>query len=710
MSHFLRMMLILISVAITVFSACASEGPQIEAPDVVLDVRSEESYRVGEDVIRIHVTATDPQGLDLEFAVIDPPGRATFQTFRSSAVFTWDPIASDVTVAEPRRLVFAVTNERGVTTERVVRVHIHAGNTEPRFLNSASELYDPNSGQPLQITVRVRDDDSPQVFLSMPVERAPEGAQFEQTDNFQGTFTWMPSPVQMERRMHSVVFIAEDDDNPPVEYQVTIIIQAPSDPTGPGPGTGPSEQTCAEVETIEHQPLQAQRTSQSYAIEGSIGDGSVNWDEAAVYWTVDDPRGGSPFYSASTLQLEGNQFSGAIPNPLLDGGASAVFSYQICAFAFAAEEIACGPEEYLYRFIAYSPDDDKCRDDGISMASPGAAGEISTSNWQEYRVCEGGPKYHSMELAAGEEVELALLFSPGATPEITAEFDGAEVDVEMLSCLGWATVSLQGPGTAMIRVEEEDFPYHIKAFAQAGECPGEEYEPNNTPGMATLIASDFAVFDDMAICTADDIDIFAVELVRGDYLDAFLSFENSLGDLDMTLFAPSQVSDVVSGGFGVAQGWSTNDNESITYVAEESGFYYLSVVTSDEPNGYDLAVERSCEVDDQFAGNHSEDDAAFLELDEHQSLKLCEGQSDWYWNLFDGTSDGLWLGEVRPRYGSVSALEVTVYDFNGTQITQGVQAGNAVDFQFSPEPGEIYYFEVRANRPMIYDLTVLDFS
>ncbi len=700
-----------VTIAVVV-SGCAGEGEPIQAPEVTLDVRSEESYRVGEDVIRIEVTAQDPQGLDLEFSVVDPPERATFQAFSNSAVFQWDPITSDVTVDGPRQLVFVVTNERGVSTERSVLVTIQAGNTEPRFLNSNSELYNPRSNAPMEFEVRVRDDDSPQVLLGMPSARAPEGATFEQTGDFTGRFEWMPSPVQMEQRTHSVTFTADDDDNPPVEHQVTIVIQQPSQGPGPGPGPGPGEPLpegiCTD-DVIDHVAPGAQSTTGNFRIEGRINAGGT-WDEAAVYYTTEDPMSSSAQWSAANLQVVGDEFSGEIPNPLLSGSASAVFSYTICAFSLGTDTIACGPDDYVYQFIAYSPDSDKCQDDGVDLSSAGSASAVSFDGWEWFRTCEGAPKYHRMDLGAGEFVQIDVLYPAGTEPDLELTVDGAEYPMEFYPCLGWAAQILEGPGEVLLRVEEESFAYHVGAYGESPECPGSEYEPNNSPGQATLIASDFASFGDMAICTEDDIDVFAIELVRGDEFAALMSFTHADGDLDMTLFAPSQVSEVVEGGFGVAQGWSTSDDESIFYDAEESGFHYLSVVTTSTPNTYELLVERTCVVDDAFAGNHSQGSAAAIDFTDYRGLKLCENQSDFYSLSHTGSSQGIWLGEVWPVFGSVSSLEVRVYNSAGQEVATGTPTDNSVDFTVEPEPGETYTVEVRSNRATIYDLTILDFS
>lgn len=697
-------------VVISLFvSACAAGGSEVEAPQVSLDVRGEETYQVGQDVIRIHITATDPQGLDLQFEVLDAPSRSTFQTFSNSAVFTWDPITSDVTSSGPRRLVFKVSNSRGVSTERVVLLTIQPGNTVPRFLNSSSELYNPATGRPLEITVRVRDDDSPQVILSMPADRAPQGASFEQVDNFEGRFRWMPSPVQLQNRMHTVVFIADDGDNDPVEYRVTIIIQSADTPgPGPGPGGGGSGEapTCEEVEGIEHQPLGAQRTAQSYRIEGRVVDQSSSWEEAVVYFTTDDPLGEAS-YTAATLNLAGNSFEGSIPNPLLTAGESEVISYRICVFS--SMDYLCSPWEFPYRFVAYSPDEDKCRDDGRDFSTPGRAGALP-EKWTDYRVCEGLPKYFHRELEAGESMDVLIAFSPGQAPTIEATLTGSTPAVSLFDCLGFGFVEAQGPGLLEIKVDGQDQPFHLIGIGELPECPGGQLEPNNTPGQATLISSDFQIFDEIGICTEEDIDLFALELVRGDEFSAFMSFTHANGDLDMTLYAPSQVEEILPGGFGVAQGWSSSDNESIDYVAQESGFYYLKIETSSSPNIYDLAVERICKVDGAITGNHTQFDTEFLSFGSHQGVKLCENQSAWFGFEHFSTTKGQWLGEVAVRYGSLNGLEVRLVDDWGEVVGNGNLSGGFIDFSYEPEPGEVIYIEVRANQPMIIDLTVLDFS
>lgn len=713
--------ILLLATALGFGFGCASDGGEITAPDLILDVSSEETYTAGQDVVLIHLRATDPQDMELEFEAFDTPERSTFTTFRNEAVFTWDPIVSDVTGTNPHRLVFAVTNEAGKTTERIVNIHVNASDGTTRFLTSSSQLHNPTSDEPLRFDVRVEHSDAPQVILSMPEDRAPEGATFEQTDDFEGLFEWRPSLQQRDQRIHHVLFEADDNEEI-VEYQVTIVLQDPG--AGGAPTPSPSDdstpQTCSDDDAIAHEPLGAQRTAQPFQIEGIITDTSRDWEEALLYWTTDDPLSEAPEYDLKALELDGSEFSGELSNPLLDPGQSLEFSYYICVFAAQGgdDDVICTPDDFLYRFIAYSPDDEKCRDDGIDMTSPDLAGDISTTIWEPYRVCADTPKYHHYEVTDGETVEVAISFPAGTNPKLDFSLDDELVDFEMLPCIGLAYATIEEPGTLQVRVIDDDFPYHITGFSELEEeeeepetpvCPGDEYEPNDTPDQATLITQDFQAFDDMAICTEDDIDIFALEMVRGDSFDALLFFNHAQGDLDMTLFSPSQTDEVVAGGYGVAQGWSTDDDESISYVADESGLHYLSVVTIDEPNEYELLVERQCRVDDEFAGNHGFLEPANIDIDAYESLKICEGQSDYYRLSNDSTTNITWIGDIYVEYGTLDTFDVAVHDEMGALIEQGERVDDRIEFFVDPEPHQSLVIEIQSSEPALYDFDLFEY-
>src|SRR5690554_1172864 len=687
-------------------AGCSEAQLEAGAPVLTLDVRSEESYTVGEDVIQINLTGSDPGGLELSFAVVDKPERASFQTFSNAAVFTWDPIASDATGEGTRRLVFSATNSAGKVAKRVVHVRILSGNGQPRFVSSQSELYDPRGGQPLRLEVRVRDDDSNQVDLTMPAASAPQGASFEQIEAFEGIFEWLPTPAQLQQRAHTVVFVANDYVHEPVEFVVTIIVQR----VGQSPGT-PTADRCEVEGPIVHPSLMTQRGVGDYRIEADIAGGSARWSEVVLYWTLDDPFGENADFESRTMELNGKVASATIPNPLPASGASPVLSYTICAVeadsAAGEDPVVCAPPYTYWRFAAYSPDDAGCTDDGVDLSSPGLAAPVSREAWTPHRLCQSADKHHTLEVLEGEVVELVVAHSPGA--DLALSFVQGSAAFESEGCDGMAVAVIDTPGTYVVRARGNEAAYHISAFVEGqNSCPDAAHEPNDAAAMATLITEDFAAIDELAICDADDIDIYAMELLRGDTVEFLAEFTHADGDIDLTLYSPDQSTQATLGGDGVASAWSSDDNEELSYTAAQSGFHYLRVESIDGPNSYALYVERICNDVDHLAGNHSLADAVQLPLDiEEFGLQLCGDLEDWFELEVEA---GLFvLGEMVVNRGTTEGVQLDVFNAGGARVALGEVGTRTVDFEFEASESGFYYLAISALRPTEYDLDVLAF-
>ncbi|RAL20426.1 hypothetical protein DL240_16610 [Lujinxingia litoralis] len=684
---------------------CAEGAPEAQAPILTLDVRSEETYTVGEDIIQINLTGSDPQGQALSFAVAEKPERATFQTFSNAAVFTWDPIASDVTGEGTRRLVFSATNSAQKVVERVVHVRILAGNGQPRFVTSQSELYDPRGGQPVRLRVQVRDDDSNQVSLSMPAASAPQGASFEQVEAFEGVFEWQPSPAQLQQRAHTVVFVAEDFVHEPVEHLVTVIIQRP----GQTPGS-PTADACQIEGPIAHTELSTRRGVGDYLVEAEIAGGQARWSEAVLYWTFDDPFDEQARFESRPMSFEGKTIRAAIPNPLLAAGQSEVLSYTICAVeadAAAAEDpVTCAPPYAYYRFHAYSPDERGCVDDGLAANSPEQAAAIDTGRWSDHRICQEQARYHRVEVAAGERVELVVAHSPGATVELT--FVEGQASFESAGCDGLAVALLDSPGVYVVRASGDEIAYHIRAFVEGASCADAALEPNDAAAMATLVEEDFVGWTELAICEPDDVDLYAVELLRGDELDVLVTFSHAQGDLDLTLFSPAQSTEASLGGEGVVRSWSSDDDEELSHTAAESGFYYLRVESTEGPNTYSLALERTCHDVDALAGNHTQTTAAHLPLDlSRRDLQLCGDLEDWF--AFEVEAGQSVLGQMVINRGSATGVVLDVFNAGGARAAVGEVGSRAVDFEFEAASSGTYYLAISAEGATEYDLDVFAF-
>src|SRR5690606_17323465 len=90
----------------------------------------------------------------------------------------------------------------------------------------------------------------------------------------------------------------------------------------------------------------------------------------------------------------------------------------------------CAPTSLSYSFIAYSPDDNQCLDDAVSLASTGQAAPISREAWLEYRACSGADDFHRIEVQPGESVEVFAIFSKGQQVQLTL-LDGEQREMEL---------------------------------------------------------------------------------------------------------------------------------------------------------------------------------------------------------------------------------------------------------------------------------------
>lgn len=699
------------SLVLLVAAGCGDSDA--DAPDLALDVDSEVTYTAGLDQVSITLTATDPQDEQLDFELVQGPDAASFRTQQNMGIFNWAPNAGDITDGDPHEVVFGVTNESGLTTERAVLIHIE-GAGGMVFTSSSNQLYDPSSGEPLVFDVEVQHDEAADVDLTMPPEHAPEGAEFDQVDDYVGQFEWMPSPGQREQRNHRAVFRA-DDGAETVDQEVTIIVQ--SFDSGGVPGdedTG--DEVCEGGDGFLHHPVEAGHGPDDYQITGQLQDTSRDWQQAVLYWTYDDPLGAEePEYFSESVQLDDTAFSFGLDNPLVDEGQAVDVSYAVCAFDGTDDEegVICTPEEFYYRFVAYPPSEQKdtCRGDGIDMSTPQQAGEISTVAWEAYRSCWDEPNHHELQVEEGETVEVAVSYPVDREPEFQLEVDGDSVDLVQFDCIGLAYAEIDEPGTVRLRVSEEHFPYHVTGFVEGDDqtCPVEHDSTDD----AIDVPPQFTSWEDAALCAEDDIDVYAFEAMTGDFMDALLEFDAGEGDLEMTLYGPDQHDEVGQATGGVTHAAGGLDGQAyLGHHADQSGTHYLSVHTDGQPAGYELMTELRCSADDEFEDNATLEDAALVDDKTYEDLRLCGGDSDWYGYIHEGTGDAWIEIRVHIREGTDMGVDLTVLDEDGEEIDgaddQGSDTSDTRESIVELEPDELVVFEVEAEEPLVYDLEVFE--
>lgn len=696
-------------------------------PDLTLDVGSEETYVVGEDIIQIRPSATDPEGDPLEFEVANKPERARFITYDRRAYFRWDPIASDVTMDEPRRLTFIVRDNHGNRTDRVVRLTIKPGNGQPSFRRTPGSVsYNINSDDPVEFEVEVRDDNSNEVDLSMPDADAPEGADFDPTGPKTGQFIWEPTSVQKETRVHSVTFVADDGDNPPVEYTVKILFKNQQPDVGPGDPQN-YKQNCEAELPIDHDAIGAQHTIDEYPITGSFSSSAADkFDVAGILWTTKDAfnQGADLSFNAEDMTIDGRNLSGTIPNLQLESGESESVHYQICAIdndapSDSPEAYVCSPSgSGLYHsFLAYSPDDTACVDDSKQIGGWDDPADISADKWRHFRLCSGSSDLHRFTVESGT-VGYAFFTFPVGQPIDFQVFDGDQnpIDGDALqvsSCAGLARVAFerspsQDDATYYVQVSGNEIPYQTRYRAQTPnqqqQCEADSEEPNDVPEEATPLL-ERQTLSDLSVCR-DDTDIFLLELYEGDIFDTKLRYDPNQTDVQTTLVGPGET--VSRETEGLARHLPNDTGETLVHKADETGAYHLVVYSESPPANYGLEFSTTCQDEDEFAGNHSRQDAVEADLGSYNDLKLCGDTADWY--QVQATEGRLLGANVTVERGAkLENITVEAYDPRGNRLEGETRTvDNSKQYGFTPSSGGPRFFKVAAPSGTAYSLELAE--
>jgi hypothetical protein len=176
--------------------------------------------RVGQR-IRFLVQAVDRDGGRVQFGARGLPPGSAFDRSASPPIFSWAPLASDGAASgRPHPVTFLAVDDEGATTAHRIVLTVFSGNTTPTFTSPAS--YPLGSGEPLDVLVTVRDDDSTVVNLTL-VE-GPAGATLAPAEK-SARLLWRPSPDQLaRRRVWGFTVNAWDEDPSRSSQQVITVV------------------------------------------------------------------------------------------------------------------------------------------------------------------------------------------------------------------------------------------------------------------------------------------------------------------------------------------------------------------------------------------------------------------------------------------------------------------------------------------------------
>jgi len=179
----------------------------------------------------------------------------------------------------------------------------------------------------------------------------------------------------------------------------------------------------------------------------------------------------------------------------------------------------------------------------------------------------------SLEVKATDPDNNPLTYSvQGALP------DGASFD-PATHVLKWTPGPVFTGKSVVVTFSVTDGTYAVNAEAtilikeKGAGCKDDQFEPNNKTTEATAVTQ--GQFPDLSICDTSlspvDQDIFSLMLMSGEHVEVVITFSHSLGDLDLALFASTNLEVPVFYSPGVS------DKEQVSYTAQVAGTYYLAV-------------------------------------------------------------------------------------------------------------------------------------
>ena len=581
--------LTLLSFTLPACSGCGGEGDGAENRQPTLTIDKQEAsltYTIGETIV-LTVFAQDPDddALTLEYEAKVDNALSTLSTamwFPSPqmATFRWTPDSADVTARAPIELIFKARDDRGGYVDRKVTLTILPGNGMPRFEGSANELYKNCCEKPLGVDVRVRDDDSERVELTMT--QGPQGADFSATGKegsiTSGRFTWKPNAEQSAQRVHNAVFVADDGMNPAVERRLTIIIP-PDEDFGIDVRRNDSlEGICAGAELIEYvthapgrvnldpsdDPLTANRDV--VLVSAKLSElGEQSYDELFLTWEPADPLTrleeiGSPCRddpdSAACAEQKKNEAQAFNIQSTTDEATGVTtwtidyelyFSldqkssfYRVCAFDKDREaddpaQIVCSPggKPMYYSFRTYRDDQSACIDDGRELFGQGndtfeSATLASVDVWDRGVLCADNPDFFRVEVKPGAKLKPSVVFSPNQPVEVKLyDGDRKEISSRLVrpKCGGLVNVELEQPASASspavyyLQITGDESTYHVQSVALKKAAEDVCVDDALEPNDTASQATPFSLSQPAtryALCTGEDVDVYAFDLSAGD--------------------------------------------------------------------------------------------------------------------------------------------------------------------------------------------------
>lgn len=292
-------------------------------------------------------------------------------------------------------------------------------------------------------------------------------------------------------------------------------------------------------------------------------------------------------------------------------------------------------------------------DGGVCVPCPGAPLDAPASlsaGDTLYRVSCGGSEYVSID-SPGSNTISVIAGADDAVPGLALGAPAGTFPVEGLP-IGGATQAIETTPLAGGMLARVDVPagtaYRVAVNRFPGSCSSDAFEPNNSPGAATILGRGGSVAS--ATACAGDFDFYEVEAAEGDIVRAELAFDSEAAVLLASVWRNGNE---VSPSFGGPAGAGGQPiGRAAHFRADLPGTYTIGVrgFSPAASNGYALhvtSVDGGACSDDSFEGsgvsqNDSVPTAAPLSRGQTVNGVLCAGDYDIYalGNLDGGTVGG----------------------------------------------------------------------
>jgi hypothetical protein len=639
--EFMRRLSLIVPIAAALLSAgCEDDNgaPTINAIDA-------QRALVGSE-LTLTLSASDPDGDALSFSFSSDlesiSNRASLSPSAdgSSASFHFTPLVGDV---GDHGFDFVVSDgEATAGVHMNIEIGASGEGSAPSFVQPLGTgiTLDVLQSTCLEVPVLVQDPDTPGVTLGQE-EPLIAGAELQQASELTGTWSFCPSPDQIEADdRYQLTLSADDFDNPKTLKPYLIVLRTPNKPDCPG-----------DAPVVTHTPENVSSVNDLTIVAEVSDDQGIKYEPLLYYSATPpgDPPDVTQMTQLTMLLLDGDMRSGSwgadVPNPVANQspGSTAQLYYVIVA---QDNDDADGNCDHLTQTPvsgAYN----------ITVDNPGGSGGLG--------LCDDC----TADAQCGVAGDLCV-FLGGDHHCFTACVDSNQ-------CPSGYYCSFSELSSIDNALGRQCIPNDYMCDGGGGGCVDDGFEENDTrtvaSGNATLMPGTHPGLKSCPDGNGDDEDYYRLD-VSSDAIVALSISGGSTTDLDLALYD--------STGTLVDKSDSLSSNESLSQCLTP-GIYYARVYGwGSAENSYTLTYGQTpsncgfsnCSDD----GNEDDDNAQLARLVDlnngvYQSTTnaICGWDDDWFEvQMFNGET--LYSTLTFQQNNNAEDLDIYVYR-NGTNLT-----------------------------------------